>query len=88
MVGRETEVASIEAFFDATAMLPGALLLEGEPGIGKTTLWNFGVHAARARGFRVVACSPSGSETELSFAALRDLLDEVFEEVESELPAP
>jgi DNA-binding CsgD family transcriptional regulator len=88
MVGRETEVASVEAFFDATVMLPGALLLEGEPGIGKTTLWKAGVQAARARGFRVVACSPSGSETELSFAALRDLLDDVFGEVESELPAP
>lgn len=88
MIGRETEVASVEAFFDATAMLPGALLLEGEPGIGKTTLWKSGVRAARARGFRVIACSPSGSETELSFAALRDLLDDVFGEVESELPAP
>jgi tetratricopeptide (TPR) repeat protein len=88
IVGRETEVASVESFLDATTALPGVLVLEGEPGIGKTTLWEEGVDAARARGFRVLACSPSGSETDFSFAALRDLFEHVFEEVASDLPRP
>jgi len=55
IVGRDAELASIESWLDA----PGGrtLLIEGEPGIGKTTVWRAAVDQARARGFRTITCS-------------------------------
>ena len=37
--GREAETRSIEAFLDRAAAEPSVLVLSGEPGIGKTALW-------------------------------------------------
>ncbi len=54
---------------------PRALVLTGGPGVGKTSLWEAGVEAARDRGLCVLRASGSGAETQLSFAALIDLLD-------------
>src|SRR5436190_1744494 len=39
VVAREQELASVAAFLDEPRTAPGALLLEGEAGIGKSTLW-------------------------------------------------
>jgi predicted ATPase len=50
-IGREVELAELERFFDDAATGPGALVLEGEPGIGKTTLWRAAVSGAAERGF-------------------------------------
>ena len=50
IVGREVEFASIHAFLKRPAEGPVALVLEGEAGIGKSTLWLTGVEAARERG--------------------------------------
>ena len=86
IVGRDEELAQIDAFLAEDG--PRALLLEGEAGIGKTTLWRTGIESARARGYRVLACSPSGAETKLSFAALRDLLDADFDGAAEDLPVP
>ena len=67
---------------------PCALVLSGEPGIGKTVLWETGVEEAR-RAPRVLIV-PRGSEAEasLSFAGLSDLLAPVFDEVASSLLPP
>jgi hypothetical protein len=73
VVGRSEEVASVRAFLDDPSAT-GALVLEGEPGIGKTTLWRAGVDAARERGRRVLEARPAEAERELSFSALGDLL--------------
>lgn len=64
------------------------LVLEGEAGVGKTTLWSCGIEAARERSFRVLASSPSEAEARLSFAALGDLLGEVVPDALPELPPP
>jgi Cdc6-like AAA superfamily ATPase len=37
--GREEELAFLTSFVDRSSAWPAALLLEGAPGIGKTTLW-------------------------------------------------
>ena len=50
-------------------------MLEGEPGIGKTTLWQAGVEAARERGCVVLLARPAEAERELSFSGLGDLLE-------------
>jgi hypothetical protein len=67
--GRETELDRV------SAVSGHALVLSGEPGIGKTTLWEAGIAAARERGVRVLVARPSGAETELSFAGLIDLCE-------------
>jgi len=43
VVGREQELGSIRAFLDRPPEGPAAILLEGEAGIGKSTLWRAGV---------------------------------------------
>jgi DNA-binding CsgD family transcriptional regulator len=88
VVGREEELAEISSFLDGREALPAGLLVAGEAGIGKTTIWRRGLELARDRGYRVLSAHPSGSETELSFAALGDLLDGVFDEAVADLPPP
>ena len=88
VVGRESELQALAGFLDRSSALPAAFLLEGEAGIGKTTLWRRGLELACARSYRVLSCSPSGSETQLSFAGLGDLLEDVLEEVLPPLPEP
>jgi len=84
IVGRVTELTAVEAFLvDATAR---ALVLEGEAGIGKTTLWRAGVEAARDRGYTLLAAQPAAVEAELALAGLRDLLRDVPPDVQARLP--
>ncbi|MDP9188185.1 MAG: ATP-binding protein [Actinomycetota bacterium] len=87
-MGREAELAALVDFLEAPARLPGALLLEGEAGIGKTTLWRRGLELASARSYRVLSCRPSAPEAQLSFVALGDLLHGALEEVLPALPQP
>jgi DNA-binding CsgD family transcriptional regulator len=88
VVGRDSEVAELDRLFAATDLLPAGIVLEGEPGIGKTTLWRFAVDIARRRSYDVLWCSPVPSETRLLFASLRDLLEGVFDTVAESLPVP
>jgi DNA-binding CsgD family transcriptional regulator len=88
VVGREEELELVREFLSRTAAGPLALLLEGEAGIGKSTLWSAAVENARKRSYRILACRPAGAEVQLSFAALGDLLAEVLEETLPELPRP
>ena len=74
IVGREEASASIEAFVGRGEGGAAALVLEGEAGIGKSTLWLASVELARERGYRVLECRGDRSETQVSFAALRDLV--------------
>jgi DNA-binding CsgD family transcriptional regulator len=88
VIGRAAELEAIEAFLDALDRGPAALVLEGEPGIGKTTLMRAGVATARARGARVLSCTASASETRLSYVALADLLADVDGDAVAHLPPP
>jgi DNA-binding CsgD family transcriptional regulator len=85
LVGRERELERVNALVNGTAA--SKLLLEGDAGIGKTTLWRAGLDAARERGLTVLQAAPAAAERELSFAALGDLLDELRDEIGA-LPAP
>src|SRR3990170_6834624 len=75
LVGRKTELEEIERFLDTVSEGPAALVVEGEPGIGKTELWTAGLAAARVRGFDVRACRTAQAEAKLSLSALIDLLE-------------
>ncbi|TMK52626.1 MAG: ATP-binding protein [Actinobacteria bacterium] len=86
--GRAAELAVSGRFLDALQGGPRGLVLAGEAGIGKTTLWKQVLAEARARSYWVLSCRPTESETALSFAALADLLAEVPVEVLAGLPGP
>jgi DNA-binding CsgD family transcriptional regulator len=87
VIGREEELVRIEQFLGGADEGAGILVLEGEAGIGKTTLWRAAVERARELGFRVLEARPAAPERELSFAALGDLLVDLHEEIGG-LPAP
>lgn len=88
LVGREAEALAIAAFLDRVPSGPVGLSIEGDPGIGKTTLWLEAVRQAESRGYRVLRARPAEQEEQLSFAALGDLLRDVMAEVEGSLPEP
>jgi predicted ATPase len=88
IVSREDELASLQAFFDAPQGGPTALVLEGDAGIGKSTLWLAGVEHARARGFRILSSRPAEAERNLAHVGLGDLLEDVLDDVLPALRAP
>ena len=88
IVGREDEVATLHVFFDREGAGPAAVVLEGDAGIGKSTLWRAGVDAARGRGLRVLTARPAEAERGLAYAVLGDLFEEVLDEVLPALSAP
>jgi DNA-binding CsgD family transcriptional regulator len=88
LLGREAELGSVDFFIEQAEEEWSALILEGEAGIGKTTLWREAIRRSTARGFAVLSCRPAEAEVKLSFAALSDLLDPVSDEVFERLPDP
>ena len=88
VVGREPELEAVRALLDAVPVGPVALLIDGDAGIGKTTIWRQGVALAGERALRVLACRPVEAEITLPFAALGDLLGDVPDAALARLPAP
>jgi hypothetical protein len=87
VIGRRAELGALARFMadEAGAV---SLLLEGEPGVGKTTLWEEGIAAARKRSAWVLESRSSEAETGLSYAAITDLLDDVLDDVLPGLAPP
>jgi DNA-binding CsgD family transcriptional regulator len=88
VVGREVELAACERLLERAAGGPAALVVEGEAGIGKTTVWRAGVAAAAGRGFAVLVCRPAEAEARLSYAGLGDLFGPLAASVFPQLPEP
>lgn len=88
LFGRESELRHITAFLDDARSGTAVLVLQGEPGIGKTSLWVRTVSAAKEHGWIVLSCRSAEAEARLSFAALGDLIGAVEDAVLEELPAP
>jgi predicted ATPase len=90
VVGRDEELEALRAFLaepDPGAG-PAGLALEGEAGIGKSTLLRAAVAEARRGRLRVLETRAAESERGLAHAGLGDLLEGVVDEVLPELPAP
>jgi len=85
---RPTEGRRIAGFLASATSEPSALLIEGEPGIGKTTLWLAAVESARDKGFQVLSARAAAAESVLAYTALADLLDGVPASAWADLPEP
>jgi DNA-binding CsgD family transcriptional regulator len=84
--GRSVELAALEQLLDRVrAGHGGALVLQGESGIGKTALLQFA--SDYATGFRLLRAEGAEFEMELPFAALHQLCLPVLERIEC-LPEP
>ena len=88
VVGRDEELVEIRAFLARIEVGPSALVLSGEPGIGKTILWETGVDEGRRLLGNALVGRGSEAEASLSFAGLSDLLAPVFDDVAASLLPP
>jgi DNA-binding CsgD family transcriptional regulator len=88
MASRPAAELALEEFLAAAAQAPSALLVDGEAGIGKTTLLRTGLARARGRGMRVLSARAVEAESVLAYASLADLLAGVDSNTWADLPAP
>ena len=73
LLGRDRELAHLVRMLDAARSGPSsAVIVHGEPGIGKTAMLH--AIARTATGFTVLHARPLEAESELPFAGLADLL--------------
>ena len=86
IVGREHELALVEAFTAAVAAGPASLVLDGPAGIGKTAIWGAAVNAARTNGVAVRTCRCTEADGNWAFSGLGDLFDGVGSDVTAHLP--
>src|SRR5262245_49123922 len=87
IVGRDRELAILDRLLDSAAEGAQALLFEGEPGIGKTTLWSEAVRRSAARDLHVLSSRPGENDARLTFAGLADLLSAASAALEK-IPEP
>src|SRR3954453_10086199 len=86
LLGRVYEQDLLTSLLDDVATRGQALLLRGEPGIGKSRLLSETARAARELGMAVLTTTGVQSEARLPFAGLHQLLRPVRERA-LELPA-
>ena len=78
LVGRDAERGVLAGLLDDVGRRGAALLLRGEPGIGKSALLVETTEAAADRGMVVLGMSGVQSEANLAFAGLHQLLRPVL----------
>jgi DNA-binding CsgD family transcriptional regulator len=86
LVGREDEISRLQAFVAGLADGPSALVVEGEPGIGKTALLEAAL--SQAVGLRVLGARCAQAESGLAYTGLADLLGRVTDTALTTLPVP
>jgi len=87
MVEREPEARAVSDLLNRACEGPAALVIEGEAGIGKTTLLLDAADQAVERGFRVLSARGSPAEVSYAYAAVADLLSGVDEALVADLTA-
>ncbi|HYM83075.1 MAG TPA: BTAD domain-containing putative transcriptional regulator [Candidatus Dormibacteraeota bacterium] len=74
LVGRAAELAAIDAVIRETGSAGRLVVIEGEPGIGKTRLLGAAVRMTRDAGGRAIEGRALGGESGIPFSAVVDLL--------------
>jgi len=88
LVGREQELAQLREFVERVRERSGAVLVRGEPGIGKSALWRETVATAARAGVRVLVSRCAEAEMPIPLGGLADLLDPAYEEIADTLAEP
>jgi DNA-binding NarL/FixJ family response regulator len=76
LVGRDAERAEVDRFLARVRSGARALVIHGDPGIGKTAMWRYGIVAARDEGCFVLSTRPAEEEMPFALAGLVDLFEE------------
>ena len=87
LLGRESEIGVIEQMVRVASAPGGALVLKGDPGIGKSALLTLAAERAAAQGCEVLSAQGVESEALLPFAALQQLLDPLIGRADELVPA-
>jgi DNA-binding CsgD family transcriptional regulator len=87
LLGRDAEIELLASLLDGIHEGGGALVLYGEPGIGKSRLLAAAAALAREHGFMVLSATGVQSEAHLPFAGLHQLLRPLRFRA-ADLPAP
>jgi DNA-binding CsgD family transcriptional regulator/tetratricopeptide (TPR) repeat protein len=74
LVNRTTELGALFGLIDRVSERGAAMLVRGEPGIGKTSLLNAATRHATDRGAQVITAAGVQSEADLPFSGLHQLL--------------
>ncbi len=86
LYGREGDIALIDGLLDRARGSGSALVISGEPGIGKSTLLDAAHDLAHDRGMRVLRLCGVTSESHLPFGALQQAIAPILKRVDK-LPA-
>ncbi|MFF4346206.1 AAA family ATPase [Streptomyces sp. NPDC001530] len=82
LFGRLQELEFLRRFTSEVRVTGGALLLSGDPGVGKTTLLDAAVDSARASGMTVLRVVGAEFEAEVGFAGLSQALFPLLDDFE------
>ena len=82
IVGRQDDLAWIGSFLGAVPTSGGSVLLSGDPGIGKSALLDEAAAEARLRGLAVLRAEGVEFESDVSYAALHQLVRPVLPELD------
>jgi len=86
LASRPRESRAVADFLLSAERQPTGLVIEGDAGIGKTTLWLAAVDRARQRGFRVLSARVGQAESVLAYAAVADLIGDIDAAELAQLP--
>jgi DNA-binding CsgD family transcriptional regulator len=87
VIGRRGELAAVDRFVEGTRRSLGSLLVIGDAGIGKTSIWGEAIRRAATDGARVLRSASAESERSLTLGGLTDLLAEVSADDLAHLPS-
>jgi len=88
LIGRALELDAVDGFLEAARSGPAALLIDGDAGIGKTSLWREAARRATDAGLRLLRAAPTEAERNLTLGGLTDLLGDVAGEDLARVPPP
>jgi ATP/maltotriose-dependent transcriptional regulator MalT len=86
VVCRSGELGQIAGFLASACVRATGLVIEGEAGIGKSTLWSAAVEQAREHGSCVLSARAGQAESAMGYATVADLLSDVESSVLVRLP--
>jgi DNA-binding CsgD family transcriptional regulator len=87
-VSREAELLRVTEILRIVSDGPIGVLIEGEAGIGKTTVWRAAIEHAAGLGWTMLETRPLEADSKLTFAGLRDLFAPTSDPLLLRLPAP